>query len=141
MEGVRYVVTTWGADRQLLQAVRRQVFIVEQSIPEPEEWDDEDVVSVHVLATLKREPVGTGRLSPTGKIGRLAVISELRGQGVGARLLGLLLGEAVQRGMPEVYLHAQVHAVPFYEKAGFQAQGAVFDEAGIPHLRMRRFLG
>ena len=141
MPDVQYVVTTWRADRPQLQAVRRRVFIDEQSIPESEEWDDEDLVAVHVLATLNRDPVGTGRLGPTGKIGRLAVISELRGHGVGNRLLRLLLGEAARRGMLEVFLHAQVHAVPFYEKAGFQAQGGVFDEAGIPHLRMRRSLG
>ena len=141
MHEIRYLVTTWEAERPLLQAVRRRVFIVEQSIPESEEWDEEDLVSVHLLATLNCEPVGTGRLSPAGKIGRLAVISELRGHGVGTRLLGLLLGEAARRGMLEVFLHAQVHAVPFYEKAGFQVQGEVFDEAGIPHLRMRRSLG
>ncbi len=141
MDDISIVVTTWGVDRPLLQQVRRAVFIVEQQVPEEEEWDADDLVSAHVLATRNREPVGTGRLSPGGKIGRLAVISEFRRRGLGARILAALLNEAWHRGLLDVYLHAQVQALPFYKKAGFKAEGEVFDEAGIPHLKMRRFLG
>ncbi len=61
---IKVVLTTWGVDRPALQNVRRDVFINEQHIPEAEEWDDEDLVSHHALATLNREPVGTGRLHP-----------------------------------------------------------------------------
>lgn len=140
MDEIDCCVTTWAVDRPLLQQVRRQVFIVEQEVPEPEEWDDEDPLSVHVLATRNREPVGTGRLTPAGKIGRMAVLSEVRGRGVGSRVLHMLIEEALHRGLLEVRLSAQLQAIPFYQKHGFSAEGPVFMDAGIPHRSMRRSL-
>lgn len=137
---ISYVLTTWGTDRPALQQLRREVFIVEQGVPETEEWDNADPVSVHLLATLNREPVGTGRLDPAGKIGRIAVKAGLRDQGVGATILHLLVQEAYRRGIREPWLHAQLQAVPFYEKQGFRSEGEVFDEAGIPHRRMKHAL-
>jgi predicted GNAT family N-acyltransferase len=141
VDDLEYYVTTWGVDRPLLQRVRREVFIVEQEVPEPEEWDDDDPVSVHVLAMRNREPVGTGRLTPAGKIGRMAVLSEVRGRGVGSRILRMLIEEAFHKGLLELRLNAQVQAIPFYEKHGFATEGPVFMEAGIPHQSMRRVLG
>ncbi len=103
---------------------------------EKDEWDGEDAGSVHVLARLNRDPVGTGRLNPAGKIGRIAVFAGLRGRGVGTQILRRLLEEARRHGIRKPYLHAQVQAVPFYEKLGFSREGDEFDEAGIPHVRM-----
>lgn len=137
---IECVLTTWGTDRPALQKIRREVFIHEQQVPESEEWDDDDPVSVHALATLNREPVGTGRLNPAGKIGRIAVVAGMRGRGIGATILRRLLDEAYHRGLREPYLHAQLQAVPFYEKFGFRSEGEVFDEAGILHVRMRHAL-
>jgi predicted GNAT family N-acyltransferase len=134
------VPATWEADRIVLQRIRRTVFIEEQQVPESDEWDDDDAVSSHVLARLNREPVGTGRLNPAGKIGRIAVIAGARGRGIGALILRYLLDEARRRGIRRPYLHAQLQALPFYEKLGFRSEGGVFDEAGIPHVRMRRAL-
>lgn len=134
------VLTTWVADRAVLQQIRRDVFILEQQVPESDEWDTDDAVSVHALARLNREPVGTGRLNPTGKIGRIAVIAGLRGLGIGAMITRRLLEEAHRRGIREPYLHSQLQAVPFYEKLGFASEGDVFDEAGIPHVRMKHAL-
>jgi predicted GNAT family N-acyltransferase len=134
------VLTRWVTDRPALQEIRRAVFIDEQQVAESEEWDDDDPVSVHALATLNREPVGTGRLNPAGKIGRIAVVAGMRGRGIGATILRLLLQEAHRRGLREPYLHAQLQAVPFYEKFGFTSEGEVFDEAGIPHVRMKHAL-
>ena len=130
------VLAGWGADRAALEAIRRRVFIEEQRIPESEEWDGKDAVSTHVLARLNRDPVGTGRLEPAGKIGRIAVLAGVRGRGIGTRILLRLLEEARRQGIREPYLHAQVQAVPFYEKLGFSREGGEFDEAGIPHVRM-----
>jgi predicted GNAT family N-acyltransferase len=130
------VLADWSADREVLERIRRVVFIEEQRVPEADEWDGEDEASVHVLARLNRDPVGTGRLNPAGKIGRIAVIAGLRGRGVGTRILLRLLEEARRLGIREPFLHAQVQAVPFYEKLGFSSQGGEFDEAGIPHVRM-----
>jgi predicted GNAT family N-acyltransferase len=137
---IECVPATWDADRVVLQRIRRSVFIEEQKVPESEEWDDDDAVSVHVLARLNREPVGTGRLNPAGKIGRIAVIAGARGRGIGAVILRRLLDEAHRKGIREPYLHAQLQALPFYEKLGFRSEGGVFDEAGIPHVRMRHAL-
>ena len=126
-------------DREALQQVRRVVFIVEQQVPEQEEWDSADPTSLHALALrAKRDAVGTGRLEPTGKIGRLAVLKEHRGLGVGEGLLEWLVGQARRQGLETVYLHAQVHALQFYLRHGFVPQGPEFDEVGIPHQRMRR---
>jgi predicted GNAT family N-acyltransferase len=133
---IECVVAAWDAERPALERIRRAVFVREQGIPEPDEWDDEDATSVHILATLNREPVGTGRLNRAGKIGRIAVLPGQRGRGIGTLILGRLLDEARRLGIREPCLHAQVRAVPFYEKLGFQRKGEVFDEAGIPHVRM-----
>jgi len=130
------VVADWAADRRELERIRRTVFIEEQRIPEPDEWDDEDADSVHVLARLNRDPVGTGRLNAAGKIGRIAVLAGQRGRGIGTLILRRLLEEARRLGIREPYLHAQVQAMPFYEKLGFERRGGEFDEAGIPHVRM-----
>ena len=137
---IECVLTTWSTDRPVLQRIRREIFIDEQLVPESDEWDDDDTVSVHALATLNREPVGTGRLNPGGKIGRIAVKAGLRGRGIGTLILRQLLHEAYRRGIREPYLHAQVQAVPFYEKLGFRIQGDVFDEAGVSHVRMTHAL-
>jgi len=129
---------SWQADRARLEFVRLQVFIIEQNIPESEEWDNADENSSHVLAfSEKRDVVGTGRLEPTGKIARLAVLGEYRGQGVGSAMLIRLVEEARQRGFDQVYLHAQTHALSFYKKFGFVSDEEIFSEGGVPHVLAR----
>ena len=127
----------WPARAVELRAIRRAVFVVEQQVPEEEEWDDFDAVSRHVLAVAGDAPVGTGRLLPDGHIGRMAVLKSWRGRGVGRALLAALLALARQLQFEEVVLHAQTHAIPFYEKQGFTAHGPEFMEAGIAHRVMR----
>ncbi len=95
------VLTTWDADHAVLARIRREVFIQEQQVPESDEWDDDDAGSIHALARLNREPVGTGRLNPAGKIGRIAVIAGLRGRGIGALILRRLLEAARDHGIRE----------------------------------------
>lgn len=127
----------WDTDREALQCVRRSVFIEEQCIPESEEWDDVDPVARHVLAFAgKRDAIGTGRLEPTGKIGRIAVLPQHRGSGVGSLIVRHLVNYATESGFTRVYLHAQVAAQSFYERLGFTAEGPAFHEVGIPHVRM-----
>ncbi len=133
---------SWTDDREALQSVRRSVFIEEQGIPESEEWDDVDPVARHVLAVAQnRDAVGTGRLEPTGKIGRIAVLPQYRGTGVGGLIMRHLVNHATESGFTRVYLHAQVAARSFYERLGFRADGPVFDEVGIPHQRMTLGIG
>ena len=139
-------LASWQHGRDSIERVRRAVFIEEQRIPEHEEWDDLDPVATHVLAYLvsaaaKRDLVGTGRLEPTGKIGRVAVLPQYRGTGAGLAIMHRLVDLAGERGFTEVYLNAQAQARGFYERLGFRADGPEFDEVGIPHQRMRRAVG
>lgn len=134
------VLGTWAELAPMLVPLRREVFIVEQGVPEALEWDEYDAVSVHALALIEGEAVGCGRLLPDGHIGRMAVRKAFRRQGVGRALLDSLVTTAIGRGLSLLQLHAQTHAQGFYAQAGFVAEGAEFDEAGIPHRRMVRRL-
>ena len=131
----------WEKESPALRRIRNAVFVMEQQVPEDEEWDELDVACLHALA-LDRDgaPIGTGRLAPDGKIGRMAVLKEWRGTGVGAAILESLMNAARARGMRECHMHAQSHALAFYARHGFESQGDEFLEAGIPHRRMRRRL-
>jgi predicted GNAT family N-acyltransferase len=134
-----YVVrpVNWIATREKLRAVRREVFVEEQHVPEELEWDDADERAYHVLATNEEgEAIGTGRLKLDGQIGRMAVTKPWRCRGVGAAILRALVVLARKEGCSVVRLHAQTHALGFYAKQGFEAVGAEFDEAGIPHRAM-----
>jgi predicted GNAT family N-acyltransferase len=132
----------WSGAGEPLRAVRRAVFIVEQSIPEAMEWDNDDAVCRHALAEdASGGPVGCGRLLADGHIGRLAVLSAWRGRGVGSALLQHLMDLARSLGHARVVLNAQTRAMPFYARHGFDAVGDEFMEAGIPHHTMARNLG
>lgn len=129
-------LAAWTQDEAALREVRTRVFIEEQRVPKELEWDELDPRCVHVLALADDVAVGTGRLTPDGYIGRMAVLSEWRSRGVGARLLQTLLEEARNRGDLVCRLHAQVTAIPFYRRFGFQVDGDEFMDAGIPHQTM-----
>ena len=123
--------------------LRRTVFIEEQAVPEELEVDGLDDEALHLLAMLDGRPVGTARMllkGDTGKIGRVAVLRELRGQGIGAALIRAAVEELRGRGLSRAKLGSQVHAIPFYEALGFVAEGPVYDDAGIPHRDMTRAL-
>jgi predicted GNAT family N-acyltransferase len=129
----------WTIDGDALRAVRREVFIVEQRVPEVVEWDAMDPPSVHALAfDSAGRPIGCGRLLPDGHVGRMAVVASWRGRGVGAALLLKLVELARERGHARAILNAQTQAVPFYRRYGFTVTGDEFEEAGIPHVVMER---
>jgi predicted GNAT family N-acyltransferase len=118
------------------------VFILEQGVPEREEWDDADPASWYVLAvTPKRDAVGTARLEPTGKIARVAVLPQYRGAGIGGAMVGHLVALARTLGLTQVHLNSQASATGFYERLGFLAEGPEFMEVGIPHQRMNLRIG
>lgn len=124
-----------------LRTVRETVFVHEQQVPLEEEWDALDPDSAHVLARDDNgRPIGTGRLTPEHKIGRMAVLAEWRGKGVGSALLIALLDEARRRRWEQVSLNAQIDAIGFYRRHGFESYGEQFMEAGIKHQRMRKAL-
>jgi predicted GNAT family N-acyltransferase len=117
--------------------VREKVFIEEQRVPRELEWDEWDERSKHAVACDWRgRAIGTARLLPDGRIGRMAVLPEWRRRGVGAALLEALLALARERRMPRVTLHAQTHAAGFYRRFGFSERGGEFLEARIAHVEM-----
>lgn len=125
-----------------LRAVREPVFVQEQQVPIALEWDELDPLCVHVIARdADGRPIGTGRLTPERKIGRMAVLPDWRGRGVGDALLLALIDEAAERRWPELRLHSQVSALGFYVRHGFVPYGERFMEAGIEHQSMRRQIG
>jgi predicted GNAT family N-acyltransferase len=121
-------------------ALRHEVFVVGQDVPEELERDELDAVSDHAVAVVDDQVVGTGRLLPDGTIGRMAVSSAVRGQGIGAAVLTVLEERARERGLAAVELHAQVHALGFYDRYGYVPFTEVYLEAGIEHRSMRKEL-
>jgi predicted GNAT family N-acyltransferase len=130
----------WLSDEKILADIRRRVFIEEQSVPEALEWDGEDADAQHWLALYEGQPIGTARLLRNGHIGRMAVLKHGRHRGIGSALLNAIVTDAQKNQLREVYLHAQTHALPFYQRNGFIAEGPEFLDAGIPHRTMRRVL-
>lgn len=128
----------WSSLGKAASAVRHEVFVLEQGVPEEMEWDAMDTRSLHALAVdPSGQALGTGRLLPDGHIGRMAVRAAVRGQGIGGAILDALMETAQRRGDRFVLLHAQIHAEPFYRRHGFVPEGGQFMEAGIPHILMR----
>lgn len=131
------------ADLETVLAIRRTVFIEEQGVSVEDEVDGKDPQAIHLLATSNGAPVGTARLllsGETGKIGRVAVLKEARGAGIGKALVLFAVEELARRGAARAKLGAQTHAVGFYEALGFAAVGPEFIDAGIPHREMVREL-
>jgi predicted GNAT family N-acyltransferase len=127
-------------------ALRHEVFVLGQDVPEELERDEYDDVVDHGVALVDGVLLATGRLLPPAEpggaatVGRMAVAESARGQGLGARVLTLLEQTARERGWPAVELHAQTHATGFYDRAGYTPYGEVYLEAGIEHLSMRKDL-
>lgn len=149
-----YTVRVAGdpADRAACFAVRKEVFVGEQGVPQDIEYDAYDATALHVLAIgADGIPLGTGRLlhgeaamgktggdASVGSLGRLAVTRRARGLGVGAALVRAIEDAARGLGLTAVDLHAQTQALGFYERLGYTAYGPEFQDAGIAHRAMRR---
>lgn len=136
----RIELLPWEKARAHAAPIRFAVFVGEQGVPREIELDDMDAHCVHALFFEGNRPVGTGRLLPDGHIGRMAVLKEWRGRGIGGLILDKLIERARARGDREVALSAQVHAVAFYRAHGFAEEGGEYLEAGIRHQRMRKKL-
>jgi len=135
---LRIELGDWTSMRAHAEPVRFAVFVEEQQVPAEIELDEFDPLSMHALAfDAQGRVLGTGRLLPDGHIGRMAVLPQARGAGVGSALLQVLMQAARARGEREVLLSAQTHAIAFYARFGFVAEGEEYDDAGIPHRMMR----
>ena len=119
-------------------AVRKKVFVEEQNCPPELEWEFEDE-STHFLATVNNDPAGAARWRKTEKgykLERFAVLKNYRQLGIGQLLVKTVMAD-LPLNADFIYLHAQLSAIPLYEKFGFQKEGAQFEEAGIQHFKMR----
>jgi len=129
-------------DLSAARTIRRIVFIVEQGVAETEEMDALDSECRHYVARIAGAAVGTARLRPYGagvaKLERMAVLASHRKRGVGRALLKHIELDAAAEGMREIVLHAQDHALGFYGRCGYTVEDGGFEEAGIPHHRMRK---
>lgn len=132
---------SWDELKEGAAALRTEVFVHEQEIPQELEWDEHDAKAVHALIWNKLgQPVATGRLlqpkPQVSQIGRMAVSKPLRGGNLGRQVIEAFIETARQRGDKEVILHAQCSAEGFYRRLGFQAHGDIFQDAGIDHIEM-----
>lgn len=121
--------------------VRREVFVVEQKVPEELEIDEYDNIALHLVVYDDRTPVATGRIFETGSsfvIGRICVLREYRNMGLGNLLMEELIGKAISMGATEIVLSSQTYATGFYEKFGFKEYGNIYLDAGIEHISMRK---
>jgi predicted GNAT family N-acyltransferase len=119
--------------------IRRRVFIEGQGVPEELDLDGLDAQASQFLARRGTAAVGTARLRALGsdaKVERVAVLAEERGRGLGKALMAVVERVARDAGFERVILSAQEAVLEFYEALGYQAEGARFFEAGIPHRKM-----
>ena len=130
------------SEMQAAFALRIQVFVLEQSVPEDEELDGYDSTAIHAIAIFNELVVGTARLlihnSTCGQIGRMAVRKQWRRQNIGGQILSYLEKEASSQGITQIMLHAQEYVKLFYSHHGYVEHGDPFLEAGISHIEMRK---
>lgn len=133
-------VAVTEAQMASVRAIREAVFIREQGIAPDEEWDDLDAVARHLLMSDAEGPLGTLRWREKdgeAKIERVCVLARGRGTGAGVALMEAAMAEARRAGLRSAILGAQVRAMGFYARLGFEGFGADYDDAGIPHRMMR----
>lgn len=136
------VVPVFSPIANLCFALRREVFVIEQGVPDALEHDAEDMTATHVAAIADGAVAGTLRIlwkDEHAKIGRVAVAGRYRGHGLGARMIGFALEHARERGQPRCYLESQADKTGFYARLGFTAYGEQFMDAGMPHLKMKNY--
>ena len=131
------------SDQQLEEAysVRRKVFVDEQQVPEEEEIDHLESEATHFLLYCNHEPAGAGRFRVVdgyGKVERICIIKEYRGTGAGKAVMDKIEAFALNKGLNQLKLNAQTHAIPFYSKLGYKVVSEEFLDAGIPHKTMMK---
>lgn len=135
--------TAWNEEGNRLGALRREVFVLEQKVPEELEWDEHDAGAIHFACEdlESGEIIATARLvvdSQRGIIGRLCVAKPFRQRKIATHMMQKILVCCTELQLREIELHAQLYLQEFYERCGFTAQGETYIEAGIPHVTMLR---
>ena len=134
---IKIEVANWVNEKHLLMQVRTKVFIEEQQVPAELELDDQDANSTHIKAVIDGSKIiETARLLTDYSIGRMCVLKEYRNSGVGSQLLTFFIDLARAKRFTYVQLNAQLSALAFYQKFGFNQDTEVFKEAGIDHVHM-----
>ena len=136
LENINMTQTTWHKDEAHLRAVRTPVFIQEQVVTPEFEWDEIDETAVHLLATIDSQPIACLRIINYHKIGRMAVLKQYRGIGLGTSLLLEAINICKANGSKSIILSAQTHAISFYEKVGFKQKSGEYCDVDIPHVDM-----
>ncbi len=121
-------------------AIRYEVFVDEQNVPEELEIDGLDGKAKHVLTFVDDVPIGTGRILSDGHIGRVAVLKNYRGFGIGKSIMKELIKCAQDMSLEKVWLSSQWHAHSFYLDLGFVCVDEIYKEAGIDHIKMFKVL-
>ena len=142
LKNIKITQVSWRQAESDLRAVRTPVFIVEQFVTPEFEWDEKDASAVHLLATLEDlnsapQPIACLRIIDYHKIGRMAVLKEWRGMGLGAALLLEAVKICQAHGSKQMYLSAQTHAIGFYIRCGFKVTSEVYQDVHIPHVDMQ----
>jgi ElaA protein len=137
-------VATNDADIALCLDIRKRVFVDEMGVPMALEQDGLDGDARHFLAQAQGAAIGAGRVRfpepGLGKIERIAVLAEGRGAGAGDAIMRAILDDLAATGARKAALNAQTYAKGFYERLGFQAEGAEFMDADMPHIKMVKTL-
>lgn len=136
MSNIKVEQCLWADHQDTLSDIRRQVFVVEQNVPEDLEWDNKDSNAIHFMAFIDDTPVACARVINNSHIGRMAVLPPYRKLGIGKALIHAIKEYAEQKHIPILKLSAQCHAYGFYRKNGFLATSTPYEDAGIPHVDM-----
>ena len=120
--------------------VRKKVFVEEQKVPLEIETDDSDKTCTHIVVTEDDRVIGAGRIDQNGKIGRIAVLKEYRGMGIGKKIMDEIEAHAKKNNFDSVHLNAQKDVISFYEELGYEIRSEIFYEANIPHKKMSKKL-
>ncbi|MBP2546860.1 GNAT family N-acetyltransferase [Acinetobacter guillouiae] len=126
----------WSQLQHDAKLIRSMVFIEEQNISEADEWDEQDAISLHFVVYAQDQPIATARLLENNSIGRVAVLQQYRGEGIGKLLMQQIIQVAKQQNRAFLQLSAQVYVTRFYENLGFQVQGEEYLDCEIPHIDM-----
>lgn len=132
----KVIADDWEQLEKDAKYIREQAFIQEQGIAPEDEWDDFDAIAVHFMVYDKEQPIATARLLPQHSVGRVAVLMPYRKQGIGKILMQNIIDYARNQKLPYLKLSAQTYVTAFYEALGFQMQGEVYQDCGIPHIDM-----
>ena len=144
METLEVRIVETEQEREDAFAVRHEVFVTEQGVSEEIEYDAHDETATHFIAYDGDDPIGAARLREyadgVGKVERVAVRASRREAGVGRALMATLEQRAEVLGFDTLVLHSQTQAAGFYRTLGYERHGAAFEEAGLPHVEMRKSL-